>query len=110
MSAFSNENARVPLYESRALTGQRPPQRFEWRGDWYRVVDTAAMWYDSRRPGTSNPSFGRSYFSVLTSGGQQFQLSYQPSLKRRENGSWTVYRKVTYRLISKSTGAVPGRH
>ena len=102
ISAFSNESAHVPAYESRALNGQRAPHRFQWRGRWYRVVDTAAMWGDSRRASKASPMAGRTYFSVLTADGKQFQLSYQPPLKRHENGSWTVYRQVTYRPSSKS--------
>ena len=108
ISTLGHEPIRIPAYESHAKTGRRAPHRFECRGRWYRVVDTGVIWKDSRPQSSSNAS-GHTYFSVATADGLQFHLTYKPAPKRRENGSWTVYRKVTYRPISRSTAEL-SRH
>lgn len=100
VSTFGHEAIRIPAYEERARTGRSAPQRFECKGRWYRVIDTGAVWADSRK---GNPSldFGLTYFSVVTAEGLNFHLVYTPAHKRRENGSWTVHRKITYRPTSR---------
>ena len=109
LSAFGHEPLRVPAYEDRALSGKRAPHRFECRGRWYHVTDTSAVWRDSRRLRADSPEHGRSYFAVVTADGHFFQLAFQRNPKKRENGSWTVYPKVTYLRTSRLTGAALSR-
>lgn len=60
------------------------PQRFRWRGTWYRVQrlldlwPEAGAWWDGEREVT--------FYRVLTAGGQVFELV------RDHQGGWRLYR------------------
>ncbi|MCZ6636543.1 MAG: DUF6504 family protein [bacterium] len=95
ISRFVHEVVKVPAYEDRARRGERSPHRFQWRGQWYRVVDVSALWQDSRQPVPDRPEYGRAYYTVATMPPGLFQLYFERS--RKEAGRWLLYRKVEFR-------------
>lgn len=98
MSRFAHEAVEVPAYEARALRGERSPQRFRWRGRWYRVVEVIAFWQDGRKPAPGRAEYGRAYFNVATEPKGLFQIYYDRSAPdRKGNGRWMLYRKTEIR-------------
>jgi hypothetical protein len=92
-SRFAQEPVEVPAYEDSALSGNRAPHRFRWRGVWYSVADVSALWKDSRRPTADRPAMGRSYYNITESEGRHFQLYYELPLNKKERGHWVLYRQ-----------------
>ena len=98
MSRFVQEAVKVPAYEARALSGERSPDRFRWRGRWYRVVEVAASWRDGRRRALDRPEYGRIYYNVMTEPMGFFQLYYERSAPGRKGGGrWMLYRRTEIR-------------
>ena len=94
-SSFAHEIIRIPAYEDRARRGQRAPHRFEWRGQWHRVVDVGAIWADDRKNHSQ-----RTYYAASTERGDIVQLYYESQGKE---GCWKIYRRVSIRPTSGSS-------
>ena len=99
VSRFAHEMVELPAYETAALAGRHPPQRFRWRRQWYTVVDVMACWVDGRQREPDNPEYGRAYFVVETAPPGFYQIYYEQPEKRGARGRWMVYRRVEYRPI-----------
>ena len=98
LSRFAQEEVGVPAYEDRALRGERPPRRFCWRGRWYRVLEVAAEWRDSRRRGPAHPKLGRSYFNLIAEPDGLVQVYYERLTGGTEaQGKWILYRRTQIR-------------
>jgi hypothetical protein len=98
VSRFAHEAAEVPAYEAGARRGERSPQRFHWRGRWYRVADVAAQWQDGRRSTGDRPGCGRAYYNVLTESSGCFQIYYDTQERDAKGiGRWFVYRRTEIR-------------
>ena len=98
MSRFAQEAVEVPAYEERALRGERSPDRFCWRGRWYRVVEVTALWRDGRRRAPGRLEYGRFYLNVRTAPEGLFQIYYERSAPgRKGQGRWILYRQTEIR-------------
>jgi hypothetical protein len=89
------------------------PDRFVWRGETYRIVETLSEWHDYRRRGRMDRNMrpehaataarrgswgvGRDYYRVRTATGQTFDLYYDRAPKgvKDRKGGWFLYREVT---------------
>ena len=98
MSRFAQQAVEVPAYEERALRGERSPDRFRWRGQWYRVVEVTALWRDGRRRAPGRLEYGRFYLNVRTDPEGLFQIYYERSAPgRKGQGRWILYRQTEIR-------------
>jgi hypothetical protein len=100
---------RPPVFEKKPGC----PDRFVWRGETYRIVETLSEWHDYRRRGRMDRNMrpehaataarrgswgvGRDYYRVRTATGQTFDLYYDRAPKRVQDrkGGWFLYREVT---------------
>jgi len=101
---------RPPAYEKKPSC----PDRFQWRGETYHVVELLGEWHDYTRRGrmANNMSpahaarasrvgswgVGRDYFRVRTDSGRIFDLYYDRAPKSVDDrkGAWFLYRELSY--------------
>ena len=107
LSSLKQEPIRIPAYETAAREGRMAPNRFEWRGQWFQVVDVGAIWSDRRKRTSERPEFGRTYFTVTTASGDHYQIYFCSGEKRKRDGQWMIYKKIVHRHDSRSTAALP---
>jgi uncharacterized protein DUF6504 len=97
-----------PAYEKSPLC----PDRFEWAGRLFRVIEKLSEWTDFTRRGRSarnmqpahaevaarrgSLNVGRFFFRVRVDSGQCFDLYYDRAMKSidERKGQWFLYREV----------------
>ena len=110
---FFDESITVEFDIPPAMEKSPPcPNRFNWNGAIYPIVELLAEWHDYTRKGRSarnmRPSHsaiaagrgslgvGRFYFRVRVASGQIFDIYYDRTIKDSDDrkGHWVIYREL----------------
>ena len=106
----------APQFEKEPLLSKKPgcPNRFEWRGQVYEIVELVSEWHDYSRRGKMSQNMrlshstrasqkgswgvGVDYYRVRTVTNQFFDLYYDRAPKSVDDrkGGWFLYRELRF--------------